>query len=234
MNSNSANSVTIAAAYLREQGNERHKIWFNLEHLHILYHGRHRVFEMERINQIAFNHRKLMLPLLFGATAACLSLVAIIKLYYNPWLMMFILTAGCLSAYWGYLGKWVLTVEEDKNHTDYFLKSITPNLRAFVDYANTFTGRKEKGILYLPVHKDKWEAIRDGGVFLPDKDTRLYFRHEFSSIPPKNWVLVPISTLQEGVFLSWKKSFDADNSLHPYLQRNSRIPLQGVEPVNRV
>lgn len=225
--------MTIAAAYLREKGNEGHKIWFNQEHLHIMYHGRHRVFEMERISRLTFNHRKLMLPLLFGSTAACLSLVAIIKLYYNPWLMMCILTAGGLSAYWGYLGKWVLTIEEDKHYTDFFLNSISPNLKAFVGYANTFTGRKEKGILYLPIHVNSWGMIRETGTLKPEKESRLYFRHELSSIPPKNWVILPIPTLQEGIHLSWKRSEESENALVPYLQKNSFLTLQGIQPVNR-
>lgn len=223
--------MTIASSYLQEKGNENNKIWFNLDLLQLLYRGRHKVFEMEQISALSFNHRKLMLPLILGGTVACLSLVAIFKAYYDPWLMLSLFTMGSLSAYFGYKGKWVLTVEEQNSYTDFFLKSITPNLRAFVAYANTFTGRQPKGILYLPLSFARWKAAQESELFKPDIAARLFFRHELNSIPAKNWVILPIPTLQDGIMISWKTI--EENALHPYLEKNSYISLQDVKPIIR-
>lgn len=196
-----------------------------------MYRGRHKVFEMEQISDLSFNHRKLMLPLILGGTVACLSLVAIFKAYYDPWLMLSLFTLGTLSAYFGYKGRWVLTVEEHKSYTDFFLKSITPNLKAFVAYANTFTGRQPKGILYLPLTFARWKAAQESELFKPDIAARLFFRHELNSIPAKNWVILPIPTLQDGIMISWKTI--EENALHPYLEKNSYISLQDVKPIVR-
>lgn len=232
MNAIPHKSETIAFAYLQEKGNERYKIWFNLELLQLFYMGRHRVFDMEQVSRLSFNHRKLMLPLILGGTAASLSLVAIFKAYYDPWLMLSILTIGALCAYFGYKGKWVLTVEEHKSHTDFFLKTITPNLRAFVAYANTFTGRQPKGILYLPLTFARWQAARENGQYKTETASRLFFRHELNSIPAKNWVILPIATLEDGINIGWKAT-ETENDLHPYLEENSYISLQDIQPIVR-
>lgn len=232
MDHNHQSSSTIASAYLQEEGNEMHKIWFSQDLLQLFYQGRHRVFEMEQIRRLAFNHRKLMLPFILGGTAASLSLVALLKLFYDPWLMLSILTIGCLLAYWGYKGSWVLTVEEPKTHTDFFLKTISPNLRAFVDYANTFTGRQSKGVLYLPLSFSRWQAAGEKGFFKPDTPARLFFSHELDSIPRKNWVVLPVPTLLEGIFISWKTP-EGESSLYPYLEKNSYLPLQEIKPIVR-
>lgn len=225
------NTSTIATCYLQETGNEQHKIWLSREHLHLLYHGRHRVFELQGVRSIDFNHRKLMLPLVAGGIAATLSLVAIFKTYANPWLMLSLLVAGLIAAYLGYQGSLVLTVHEDKHHQDFFLKSITPNLRAFVNYANTFTGRKTPGMLYLPLSLQEWEQARHSqSLALPEKK-KLCFQHEISNIPPHLTVVVPVNSLEESIRIQWEP--DEQGVPSPYLMPGSFLSLQEVQPFFR-
>lgn len=227
----SDNTSTIATCYLQETGNEQHKIWLSREHLHLLYHGRYQVFELQGIHSIAFNRRKLMLPLVAGGIAATLSLVAIFKTYANPWLMLSLLVAGILAAYLGYQGSWVLTIQENKNHQDFFLKTITPNLRAFVNYANTFTGHQPPGMLYLPLSLQEWEQASRSESFVLHEKKRLCFQHEIGNIPPHLSVVVPVNSLDENVRIHWET--DEQGALYPGLMAGSSISLKEQQPFFR-
>lgn len=225
------NKHTVATCYLQKSGNEQHKVWLSREHLHLLYHGRLRVFELGQVQRLAFHQRKLMLPLVTGGITATLSLVAIFKTYASPWLMLSLLVAGLLAAYLGYQGSWVLTVHENKYHQDFFLKGITPNLRAFVDYANTFTGHQPPGILYLPVSLQEWEEASHLESLPLYEKKRLCFKHQIGQVPPHLSVLVPVNTLAESIYLQWTP--DEQHNLYPSLLPGSYIPLQDVKPFFR-
>lgn len=227
----SDHTPTIATCYLHKAGNEQHKIWLSRGHLHIRYHGRHQVFELQGIGSLAFHQRKLMLPLVAGGITATLSLVAIFKTYANPWLMLSLLVAGLLAAYLGYQGSQVLTIHENKNHQDFFLKDITPNLRAFVNYANTFTGHQEPGILYLPLSLQEWEQAKRSESFVLHEKKRLCFQQEIGKIPPHLSVVVPVKSLDESIRLQWET--DEQGALYPSLMPGSTLSLQAVQPFFR-
>lgn len=224
-------SHTIAFCYLQESGNEQHKIWLSREHLQLYYKGKHRVFELRQIRSLAFNHRKLMLPLVTGGITATLSLVAIFKVYYNPWLMLSLLIGGLLTAYLGYQGSWVLTVDETKYQHDFFLKTISPNLRAFLNYANTFTDNLRPGLLYLPLSQQKWEEEKHSEKLLLQTKQRLFFHQEISNIDPQLSVLLPLSSLDEEINIHWEP--DEQGVPHPFLPAGSLVPLQKSSPYFR-
>lgn len=222
----------IATCYLHETGNEQNKLLLSSEHLQLRYQGRLRAFSLEHLRRLSFNHRKLMLPLVLGGIAASLSLVAIFKTQYNPWLMLSLMLAGCLAAYRGYQGSWVLTVEEDKTHTDYYLSSVTPNLQAFVTYANTFTGRRPKGVLYLPLSSNEWSLAQTHSFLEINSPRRLYYMSEISLLPPDQSVIIPVNSLHQHVLLTWITEESTRMPL-PYLQKGSRLPLQELKPFFR-
>lgn len=172
-----------------------------------------------------------MLPLILGGTAACLSLVAIFKAFYDPWLMLTLFTGGCLSAWFGYMGRWVLTIEEPKNYSDFFLKSVTPELKAFVAYANTFTGRQPKGVLYLPVPFPEWQRARETGYLSFPEAERLYFMNELNTIQKEGIVILPVPSLHDQIFITWKKDEEPEEDLHPFLDKQSQLPLQEIKPL---
>ncbi len=222
----------IATVYLHEAGNEQNKMWLNQEYLQLVYKGQLKVFPLKNITRISFNHRKLMLPLVIGGIAASLSLVAIMKLFYNPWLTLSLLTAGCLAAYRGYQGSWVLTIEEAKFHSDFFINAITPNLKAFVRYANTFTGHKQQGILYLPRHINQWENDQSRGFIRVNQPARLLFGYELSEIQSENTIIIPINSLHETIHISWQTGEGSDD-IFPFLHPSATVPLENVRPVIR-
>lgn len=218
---------------MHETGDEQNKLLLSAEHLQFRYQGRLRAYSTEYLRRLSFNHRKLMLPLVLGGIAASLSVVAIFKTHYNPWLMLSLMLAGCLAAYRGYQGSWVLTVEEDKTHTDYYLSSVTPNLQAFVDYANTFTGRRQpKGVLYLPLSPNEWNVAQTYPFLEIKSPRRLYYMPEISLLPPGQSVIIPVNSLHEHVLLTWIIEESTRLPL-PYLQKGSRLPLQELKPFFR-
>lgn len=227
------NSSTIAICYLHQAGDEQNKIWFTREHLQLLYKGRLKVYPLNLIRRISFNHRKLMLLLVAGGITASLSMVAIIKLFYNPWLTLSLLTLGCLAAYKGYQGSWVLTIEEAKYHSDFFIKSITPNLKAFVRYANTFTGHKQQGVLYLPVPTEKWEKDKATGYIRIHEPARLYFGFELPEMNRNNSLIIPVNTLEDTVYISWRTEKESEQDIFPFLQPSSIISTESLHPIQR-
>ena len=222
----------IATCALHEAGNEQDKLLLGPEHLQVRYRGKIRGFALDHLRRLSFNHRKLMLPLVLGGITASLSLVAIFKTQYNPWLMLSLMLAGCLAAYRGYQGSWVLSIEEDKNYTDFYLQSISANLRAFVAYANTFTGRQPKGVLYLPLSSHEWSAAQEEEVLEIKNPQRLYYAQEISLIPSDRPLIVPVNSLLQTVRLNWENKEEADRPL-PYLQKGSKLPVQELKPFFR-
>lgn len=218
----------IATCYLHEAGNEQNKLWLSPEHLQVWHRSRLRVFPLEQLRRLEFNHRKLMLPLVLGGIAASLSLVAIFKTHYNPVLMLCLMVAGCLAAYRGYQGSWVLTVEESKTYTDYYLSSISPNLRGFVAYVNTFTGRQPKGLLYLPLTPEKWATALERGYLATNSPQRLYYRQELSAVPAGHPVIVSINSLKPEVKVRWQQEEETAMPV-PFLQK-SHLPVQELKP----
>lgn len=218
----------IATCYLQEAGNEQNKLWLSPEHLQLWHRGRLRVFPLEQLRRLEFNHRKLMLPLVLGGIAASLSLVAIFKTHYNPILMLCLMVAGCLAAYRGYQGSRVLTIEEDKTYTDYYLSSISPNLRAFVTYVNTFTGRQPKGLLYLALTPEEWATALERGYLDIRTPQRLHYRQELSQLPADRPVIVPLNSLKPEIQLRWQQQEETAEPV-PFLQAG-RLPVQELKP----
>jgi hypothetical protein len=232
MDQNTETPRIIATCYLQQHGNEQNKLLLSAEHLQLRHQGRLRVFVLDHLRRLSFNHRKLMLPLVLGGITGSLSLVAIFKTQYNPWLMLSLMVGGLLAAYIGYQGSWVLTVEEDKNHTDYYLSSISANLRAFVAYANTFTSRQPKGVLYLPLSSEEWRDAREQVFIEVQSSRRLYYLQEINLLPAKSAVIIPVNSLNQSVLLSWENNEEAQMPV-PYLQKGSRLSVQDLKPLFR-
>lgn len=232
MNQQTETPRIIATCYLHEHGNEQNKLLLSAEHLQFRHQGRLRVFVLDHLRRLSFNHRKLMLPLVLGGITGSLSLVAIFKTQYNPWLMLSLMVGGLLAAYIGYQGSWVLTIEEDKNYTDYYLSSISDNLRAFVAYANTFTSRQPKGVLYLPLSPEEWSAAQQQAFMEVQSPRRLYYLQEISQLPPTSTVIVPVNSLQQSVLLGWENNEEAQMPV-PHLQKGSRLSLEELKPFFR-
>ncbi|WP_017733461.1 hypothetical protein [Nafulsella turpanensis] len=227
----SAGEKVIATCPLGSK-NKEDKLWLTEEHLQLLYRGQLKVFALENLRQLAFNHRKLMLPLVAGGVTATLSLVAIFKLFYNPWLMLSLLVAGCLAAFIGFRGSWVLTVQEEKYHSDFFLPTITPALQSFVQYTNTFTGHQPKGILYLPLFAESSANLSNREYFTLPAEQRLYYRQELGSLPADFHFILPLNSLDPAVHINWKTDPPSGKIL-PFLQKGSRLNLKEHPPVLR-
>ena len=233
METPSAGEKVIATCPLGSK-NKEDKLWLTEEYLQLLYRGQLRVFALEEIRQLSFNHRKLMLPLVSGGVTATLSLVAIFRLLYNPWLMLSLLVAGCLTAFIGYRGSWVLTIQEEKVATDFFLQTISPALKSFVQYANTFTGRQPKGLLYLPLLQEEATTYYEQDYLIPSSERRLYYRQEISILPPSSTItiILPVSSLSPSVHINWK-FHEQSGQIQPFLVKGSRLNLKDYPPVYR-
>lgn len=90
-----------------------------------------------------------------GGLLIFLCLTALMKTYYDPLPLMAAVLAGVLLMYYGYRGSWVLVVHEHKQHTDVFIKSISPPLQAFVKFTNQLLQPlPESRAYYIPLQAD--------------------------------------------------------------------------------
>ncbi len=150
---------TIAIAYLREAEDRDNKCMLTSERLKVVYRGKLHGFERHHIKELGFNHRRLLLPLVSGGITAPFSLLAIFLNLYNPWPLMFMLFLGMALFYLGWQQHPVLTVTDTVKAHDFFLEEISPNLNAFVSFAQQliFQG---SSLLFYALRLDKWEEVK--------------------------------------------------------------------------
>lgn len=158
---------TIAIAYLWQAEDQENKCVLTSQRLMVFYRGQLSSFERHHIKALDFNKRRLLLPLVSGGIMAPLSLLTIFLNLYNPWPLMFILFLGMTLFYLGWQQHPVLTVTDSVKEHDFFLKEISPNLRAFVNFARSliFQG---KSLMFYPLLLDEWEAIKNQPELMPD------------------------------------------------------------------
>lgn len=157
---------TIAIAYLQQAEDKENKCMLTSERLMVVYRGNLNSFDRHHIKALGFHTRRLLLPLVSGGIMAPLSLLAIFLNLYNPWPLMFILFLGMALFYLGWQQHPVLTVTDTVKEHDFFLKEISPNLKAFVSFASQliFQG---SSLIFYPILLEEWEAVKNQEEFRP-------------------------------------------------------------------
>lgn len=117
--------------------------------------GKQQQFRLEDVWRLSFETRKWWLPIVAGGLLIFLCLTALMKTYYDPMPLMAAVLAGILLMYYGYRGSYVLVIHQHKDHTDFFIKSISPQLQAFVNFTNQLLQPiPESRAYYIPVVAD--------------------------------------------------------------------------------
>ena len=161
----------LALCYLHAVNDEFNKCLLTNERLIVVYGEKYHYFQLDHVTNITFQIRRSMAPLLMGGIVAPLSLLAIFKNVFDPWLVMIVFFLSLYSFYFGWLGHTALSVEEGKTFHDFILKSTSSNLRAFVEFTLKFIrknrlGSSDEGLFIYHIAKETdWEAQKNAPVY---------------------------------------------------------------------
>jgi len=168
LDTNNQNNIK-AIAFLYKGNDDNNKCLLGEHSLHIIYKSKSQVYDLAQIQKIAFERRKLMMPLIFGAVTAAFIIISMYDSYFNPWINLSILMVSLAAVYVGWDGTNVLTIKEYNQENDFMLKHINSNMKAFINHVNKHIrfkkgelGTKEMCIYHVCQEKDWDDAIKNG------------------------------------------------------------------------
>lgn len=196
----------IAVCYLHRANDERNRCWLTERYLVVQKKGKKHVFKREILRKLAIEQRRDWLPLIAGGIAAPLSLLALLLNLYRPWTLICVFFPALLLLYLGWQSYAVLAVHDAVKPHDFRLPSVSPNLRAFVRFANRMIVRGSEFIYHVARAED-WALAEKTGHYAPaslvdegfihtshsDQLERLRYSDLFTT--DINWVVLTIDPL---------------------------------------
>lgn len=162
-----------AFCYIYKDKDEGNKCLLTDQHLIVLLRNNEYVFPLNQIIGIQLENRYSMFPLILGGIVLPLSLVAIFKYLYDPWVLIYLLIIGGLSFYMGYIGHPVISVVSRGSIYDTLpLKYISESLRSFLSFTNEAIkmGIKDEikaPYIYHILPKTDWESLKAHKLYAP-------------------------------------------------------------------
>ena len=180
-------------------------------------------FGRSEIQSIRIRHRILWLPLVIGGIITPLALVALIKTFAAFWLLFLTVLAGLFLMYYGYTGTDALTISTRVKDYDFFVRSVTKHLRAFVKFANLQL-REDDPNIYISVETDTWEQMKNSGL-VPEGQTVYLSRYDAPALP----YLAAVNARENEVALKFDLPEGAE-TVKSYLQKS--LPFHLFEEIH--
>jgi hypothetical protein len=226
----------LALCYLYKEGDEKNKVLLSTEKLYVVHRRRIHEYELENIKDLGFNHRKIMMPLIVGGIMASLSMVAIFKDVFNPYIVMSMVMAGLGLFYFGWTGQLFFTVTTKIKDYDFSIPAPTENLKAFIEFildAGLLGRRADGGKLsfYLVFDRQFWESQQEkpGTIKLPEKPFRAYLSKQLHRKDLKDVAIVEFAPLKAHAEVRFLKD-PSNGKLRPYVMDDiSREAVVRVE-----
>jgi hypothetical protein len=188
----------IAVCYFLEEGNDRYSCKLTDQRLIIRRKNRLNEFPIQGIRSLRINHRKLLIPIVFGGVFTPLIAVGYFEGFFHPVIAVVLIISGVFTFYVGWTGQQVLTVNESQGHSDFTMENPGENLIAFIEYTNQFIENEpvEFRSLYLLAGNE------DPGLKMEDLPVMLYtyrqIRNKLMSEPENEevviWAIDPLKT----------------------------------------
>jgi hypothetical protein len=228
----------LALCYLYKDGDEKNKALLTKDRLYVVHHKRIHEYDLENIKNLGFNHRKIMMPLIFGGIMASLSLVAVFKGVFNPYVVISLLMLGLGLFYYGWTGQLYFTVTTKIKDYDFSVPSPTENLKAFIAFVidSGLMGRKAEDrrmSFYLILDRNVWESqsIESGTIVLPEKPFKAFLRRELPRREINNAAIIEFNPLKANVEVRFIND-SSSGKLSPYLMGDiARASVVRVELV---
>lgn len=164
----------IAKCYIYQEGNEEDICYLAEENLYIKNKGVISHFPLDAIMNITFKKKIFLMPIVFGGIIAPFSMIALFNGYYNLWIMLSIMMGGLALVYYGIEGSETLSVQTNVKEYDFFLKSISLNLKSFVSFVINYQHRGQDALLfYFSLENSQWEQALTSNYIEPISPLKL-------------------------------------------------------------
>lgn len=130
--------LNIAICYFQKEGDDRYTGELTDRRLIIRRGGKKTEFPVQGIKSLKINHRKLLVPIVFGGVFTPLIAVGYFEDFFHPVIAVVLMLTGILTFYLGWLGQQVLTVNEIQGHMDFPVSNPGENVEAFIEFTNQF------------------------------------------------------------------------------------------------
>ncbi|MCC5929634.1 MAG: hypothetical protein JJU28_10345 [Cyclobacteriaceae bacterium] len=143
--------IPLAKVYLREEGNQKYLSTFSNLNLNLFYGRKQFKYENLHLKKLETDHRKLLLPLIFGGISVPFVISAIFLSVGGPYITIPLLFIGIYLFYHGWQGSGVLIIYENNRHDVFFLPFISENIKAYIAYVNHYIQQPNSAYyLYFP------------------------------------------------------------------------------------
>lgn len=162
-----------AFCYLYKDKDERNKCLLTDQHLIILIKDYENIYPLHQIANIQLENRYSMFPLIAGGIMLPLSLIAIFKYLYDPWILIYILIIGGLSFYMGWLGHPVINIVSKGSVNDTLhLKYVSESLKTFINFTNQvikmgIQNEFKAPYIYHVIYKEDWDLQKTQKIYAP-------------------------------------------------------------------
>lgn len=127
---------SIAKVYLLKEGDERNVCYVNNKQLLIIRKNVSTRIDLELIKGITFSNKKFLFPLITGGVLMPFFFIALFNNIFHHYISLIGFLIGVYLFYFGYVGSSSMVVLGHQPIKEFFLPSISPNLKAFAKFVN--------------------------------------------------------------------------------------------------
>ncbi len=132
-----------AFVYLGREGDQQNQCLLTAHFLVMVIKGQKQYFKLSDLRDIQHYERKLLLPLILGGVILPLSLVALSRDYFDPYIIMLAIFSSLYFIYRGWTGINIVAVNMNSGPEEILISNITDHLRAFIQYVNATLAETE-------------------------------------------------------------------------------------------
>lgn len=220
----------LAFCYIHKQGDEDNMCYLSKEKLFIRYKKKLHVFLNENVQEISFESKFFLFPLVIGGIITPLSIHALLHTFINPWLLLIVMVMGLFLMYYGWEGSVAMTIKTKVHDHYFFIRSTTPNLEAFSEYVRFFISNDEKERkFYFIENIEVWEETKRQDNLKMDQPLLLYNWSDVRQIPLKpEQVLLAVDPIENDIPISFVTTSNK-RKLQPVITDN--IPVHLIKEV---
>ncbi len=242
---NSSEDIT-AFCYLETVDDEKNKALLTEKQLVIVEKGKAQGFDLPQIKNLNFEHRKPMLYLLAGGIMVPFTALAYYRDFLDPFPTLVLLISGLFALYFGWLGYDVLSIDLFTHQRDFRIKSVSANLKAFVEFTlrhlpvNSHLDLSQEKMIYHLTTKSQWKVIQKKNHFaIPGPDPFIH-ASEHHQIPgtllkyfqdKKDILLLTIDPLKVAVEIKYEDT-TGTGELYPHIY--GPLNLDAIEKINEM
>ena len=181
-NKNLKNS--LAQVFLLKEGDLRNICYISKHSLLVVRNGKPTQIDIDLIQSLKISHKRFLLPILAGGTFASFSILVILLQYFDPLISIPIFLMGLFIFYYGYNGSDSLIVMGFQPIKEVFLPSISPNVKAFIDFVNADILRRQDDQmnLFIIINQEMKVILERDNLISFKTPTPIYTRDFFQKI----------------------------------------------------